>query len=319
MSGTRSEGPDLLIYDDRFLAHETGDHPESPERLRTVWRAISQSPLRDRWQVEGAQGIAEERLCQVHTRDYLDQLDHFARRGGGRIEDDTVVSRVSPRVARLAAGSAAWAVRAVLNGSARNAFVLLRPPGHHALSDSAMGFCLLNNVAVAAKEALTVDPSVQRVLVVDWDVHHGNGTQAMFWRDAQVGFFSIHRWPFYPGTGAGDEIGEGPGRGYTCNVPIAYGTPRADYLAQFTDRFTEFAGHVRPDIVLVSAGFDAHRLDPIGDLGLEAEDFAAMTHVLRTVCRQLGTRAIVSLLEGGYNTAVLPACVLAHLQALGGE
>ena len=145
------------------------------------------------------------------------------------------------------------------------------PPGHHALADTAMGFCLLNNVAVGARLAID-ELGLDRVLIVDWDVHHGNGTQAIFWEDPQVGFYSIHRYPFYPGTGAADEIGGGAGRGATRNVPIEFGTSRADYLRQFRESVEEFAARIRPQLVLISAGFDAHRDDPIGSLGLESEE-----------------------------------------------
>jgi acetoin utilization deacetylase AcuC-like enzyme len=178
-----------------------------------------------------------------------------------------------------------------------------------------MGFCLFNNIAIAARLA-TDQLGIERVLIVDWDVHHGNGTQDTFWEDPRVGFFSTHRWPFYPGTGAADETGAGAGAGTTCNVPVTFGTSRKDYLATFTKRVTEFAAQIAPQLVLVSAGFDSHRDDPIGSLGLETEDFETMTQVVLGIADEHADGRLVSVLEGGYNPTALTACVELHLEAL---
>jgi acetoin utilization deacetylase AcuC-like enzyme len=178
----------------------------------------------------------------------------------------------------------------VLAGEETTALCLVRPPGHHALADRAMGFCLVANVAVAAKLALD-EFELDRVLVVDWDVHHGNGTQGLFYDDPRVGFFSIHRWPFWPGTGAADETGHGDGLGATRNLPVIFGTSRRDYIARFTDELTEFATRMKPRLVLVSAGFDSHAADPIGSLGLETEDFAELTSIVRAVAADHGLSA----------------------------
>jgi acetoin utilization deacetylase AcuC-like enzyme len=226
-----------------------------------------------------------------------------------------VVSAASFDVALLAAGAACDAVKRVVAGEDQTALCIARPPGHHALPDRAMGFCLFNSVAVAARAAID-EYGLDRVLIVDWDVHHGNGTQDTFYRDEQVGFLSIHRWPFYPGSGASDETGSGPGLGFTRNLPVEFGTPRAAYRDRFRQELESFAADLRPQLVLVSAGFDSHREDPIGSLGLEVEDFAGLTQdVLDVAAAHAGGR-VVSLLEGGYNPQRLAESVGEHLRAL---
>jgi acetoin utilization deacetylase AcuC-like enzyme len=215
----------------------------------------------------------------------------------------------------LAAGAATDAVARVLRGEDRTAMCLVRPPGHHALPERPMGFCLFNNIAVAARAAIA-EQGLERVLIVDWDVHHGNGTQDMFYADGQIGFFSSHRWPFYPGTGAADETGTGDGLGATRNLPIEFGTPRSQFLARFRLQLEDLAAKLRPQLVLVSAGFDAHREDPIGSLGLEVEDFETLSGYVVDVANVHAGGRVVSLLEGGYNPQRLAECVEAQLVRL---
>jgi acetoin utilization deacetylase AcuC-like enzyme len=226
-----------------------------------------------------------------------------------------VVSAASFDVARFAAGAACDAVDRVLRGEDTTALCIARPPGHHALPDRAMGFCLFNNVAIAARVAID-EHGLDRVLVVDWDVHHGNGTQDIFYTDERVGFFSAHRWPFYPGTGASDETGSGQGLGITRNLPLEFGTTRETYRARFRRELESFAATVKPQLVLVSAGFDAHREDPIGSLGLEAEDFGELTRDVLDVAAVHAGGRVVSLLEGGYNPKRLAESVAEHLRGL---
>jgi acetoin utilization deacetylase AcuC-like enzyme len=178
-----------------------------------------------------------------------------------------------------------------------------------------MGFCLFNNVAVAARMA-TSELGLDRVLIVDWDVHHGNGTQDVFWEDERVGFFSIHRWPFYPGTGGADETGSGPGLGATMNLPVHFGSSRRDYVSQFQNALERFAAKIRPQLVLISAGFDAHAADPIGSLGLEIEDFTTLTQIVKQTADIHANGRLVSVLEGGYHLEFMPRCVEAHLREL---
>jgi acetoin utilization deacetylase AcuC-like enzyme len=305
----------LLYYDPVFLEHQTGTHPERPQRLTQIMRHLERTGLEGQCVRPTWQPASRKRLARVHDLTYVDAVDAFSRQGGGRIEEDTVCSPKSFDVARLAAGAVCDAVERVVRGDDMQALCLVRPPGHHALPHAAMGFCLMNNVAVGARMAID-ELGLERVLVVDWDVHHGNGTQAIFWEDPQVGFLSIHRWPFYPGTGRGDETGSGDGLGTKLNLPIEFGTSRTDYLAQFTRGLEQMAVKMRPELVLVSAGFDAHRDDPVGSLGLETEDFGPLSLAVLDVARQYAGGKLVSVLEGGYNAGVLAGCVALHLQAM---
>jgi acetoin utilization deacetylase AcuC-like enzyme len=303
----------LLYYNPLFLEHQTGPHhPERPERLVMVMRQLERSGLAARCERPTWERVSSARLARVHRLDYAASVEAFARGGGGRIEEDTVCSPKSNEAALLAAGAVCDAVRRVVPGHDRQALCLVRPPGHHALNDAPMGFCLYNSVAIGARMAIA-ELELDRVLVVDWDVHHGNGTQATFWTDRQVGFLSIHRWPFYPGTGAANETGEGPGLGTTLNLPVEFGTSRESFIAQFRGGLERMAAKMRPQLILLSAGFDAHRDDPVGSLGLEIEDFADLTAILLDVAKAECGGRLVSALEGGYNTGALAGSVEAHL------
>jgi acetoin utilization deacetylase AcuC-like enzyme len=308
----------LLYYTPRFLDHDTGDHPERPQRLTAIARQLERTGLDQRCQRPQWGPVSDERLARVHSLTYASELLAFEQSGGGRAEVDTVVRSGSVEIARLAAGAACDAVERVVRGEDSTALCLVRPPGHHALRDSAMGFCLFNSIAVAARLAID-ELGLDRVLVIDWDVHHGNGTQDEFYADSQVGFLSIHRWPFYPGTGDHDETGTGKGLGTTVNLPTAFGTPRSEYLASFRSALERFADKLRPQIVLVSAGFDAHREDPVGSLGLEIEDFIELSRFVRDVAKVQAAGRMVSVLEGGYNPSILAGCVEAHLRELLGD
>jgi acetoin utilization deacetylase AcuC-like enzyme len=308
-----------LYTDRRMLDHITpAGHPERPERLASILRQLDRTGLSGACRAGQAREASDEELLRVHTADYLREVADFEARHEGRIEPDTWIGHGTNLAARLAAGSAVQAVRDVVQGPAKTAFCAVRPPGHHARPAHAMGFCIFGNIAAAAAEALK-GQGMNRVLIVDWDVHHGNGTQEIFDADPRVGFLSIHRYPFYPGTGAADETGTGPGRGTKRNVPIRHGTARPDYIAAFRKALEELADRIRPELVLISAGFDAHAEDPIGDLGLEIEDFVTLTHLVQDVANTHANGRIVSALEGGYNLPILAGCVAAHLEALGVE
>jgi len=283
----------LLYTDPRFLDHDTRrGHPERAERLRAITAHFDATWLAAECARPTWQPAARDRILRVHGSAYVESIADLAAHGGGRPEPDTVVGPASFEVASLAAGAAGDAVDRVLAGEDRTALCLVRPPGHHALPDHAMGFCLLNNVAIAAHVALD-EHAVERVLI-----------------------FSAHRWPFYPGTGAADETGTGGGLGSTCNLPLEFGTLRATYRDRFRRELEEFAARIRPQLVLVSAGFDAHRADPIGSLGLEVEDFAELTQMVVDVAAVHAEGRVVSLLEGGYNPPVLAECVATHLRGL---
>lgn len=305
----------LLYTDSRFLDHDPGEHPESPRRVQQITAKLDSSGLTERCIRPSWSPASEARLSSVHDPGYIERLADTSRCGGGRLDPDTVMSAASFDVARLAAGAACDAVERVLRGEDSTALCLSRPPGHHALRNRAMGFCLFGHAAIAARCAID-EFGLDRVLIVDWDVHHGNGTQDMFYDDPRVGYFSIHRWPFYPGTGAADESGAGDGLGATLNLPTAFGTPRREFLSRFTDELMGFAARIKPQLVLVSAGFDAHAADPVGSLGLETEDFVDLTRAVRSVADDYSGGRLASILEGGYNPPVLADCVAIHLQGL---
>jgi acetoin utilization deacetylase AcuC-like enzyme len=305
-----------LLYDDPiFLNHNTGSHPECAARLEGITARLKAEGLDQRCGRAHWEPVDRQTLGRVHHLGYVDSVERFASRGGGHIERDTVASRDSFRVALSAAGAVVDAAKRVVRGEDGQALCLVRPPGHHAVERSAMGFCLFNNVAIAARMA-TADLELDRVLIVDWDVHHGNGTQAAFWEDEQVGVFSIHRRPFFPGTGDEDEVGTGKGLGATRNLPVRFGTPRATYRARFEHELASFADRMRPQLVLISAGFDTHIQDPVGSLGLEDEDFVALTDMVLDVADKHAQGRVVSVLEGGYNIRVLPGSVAVHLETM---
>jgi acetoin utilization deacetylase AcuC-like enzyme len=305
----------LLYANPVFQQHITGSHPEHPRRLVAIDEHLDRCGLTAQCAHPQWQPATIEQLERVHDPHYVEHIQRYAAAGGGRIEADTVISERSYDVAALAAGAASDAVRRVVAGDDRAALCLVRPPGHHARPHDAMGFCLFNSVAIAARAALA-DYGLDRVLIVDWDVHHGNGTQETFWEDGRVGYFSIHRWPFYPGTGDADETGSGRGLGWIANEPVKFGTPRREFHDRFERALSALAAKVRPQLVLISAGFDAHREDPIGSLELETEDFGRLTKTVLGVAYEYAGGRTVSLLEGGYNPQRLAESVEVHLREL---
>jgi acetoin utilization deacetylase AcuC-like enzyme len=305
----------LLYYDPIFLEHDTGDHPECANRIIPAARRLNLLAMHMGFVKPTWKPLSVDDVELVHDAAYVASLRVASQSGGERLDPDTRVSPRSFDVALMAAGAVADAVDKVVLSEERRAFCLIRPPGHHALANRAMGFCLLNNVALGARLAIARH-SLARVLVVDWDVHHGNGTQDLFWEDGQVGFFSIHRYPFYPGTGDADETGSGRGLGTKLNVPVSFGTSRQEFHAKFERALEDIARRVQPELVLISAGFDAHRLDPIGSLGLESEDFGPLTRAVVDVAQQYAGGRIVSVLEGGYNADAVAECVDIHLHEL---
>lgn len=308
----------VYFQSNTFLRHETGSHPECALRLETVTNEVTAAVIPNLLILNDPQIGSGEEIFRVHPESYLKQLQAFSAAGGGRIESDTVMSADSYDVARYAAGCAVEAVDRVINGDVKQVFCASRPPGHHALSSRAMGFCLLNNVAIAARHAVDFH-GLNRVLIVDWDVHHGNGTQDIFYEEESVYFFSAHRHPFYPGTGLGHETGAGAGLGTIWNLPLAFGISRQDYFSQFERMLLDAATKCQPELILISAGFDAHKDDPICSLGLETEDFGTLTRLVKGVARAYCGGRIVSLLEGGYHPQRLAESVICHLTSLSND
>jgi acetoin utilization deacetylase AcuC-like enzyme len=264
--------------------------------------------------------LSEDKVARIHAPGVVALAKQVAESGGGWLESDTFVCPESYQVALAAAGACVAGVDQVLGGQDNTALCLVRPPGHHATPTKSMGFCLFNNVALAADHARTAF-GLDRILIIDWDVHHGNGTQDIFFADPTVAFFSIHRFGdgFYPGTGNADETGTGAGLGYNVNMPVRMGTSRREYHAMFRSALERTADKIKPDLVLLSAGFDAHRRDPIGSLGLESEDFTELTVAVQEVARTHAKGRLVSCLEGGYNLEALAECATAHLECLLGS
>lgn len=305
----------LLCYDDVFLTHDTGSHPENSRRLSATTSHLVAQKLDSRCKVGCWDPATEQQITRVHDVDFVRHISSYAQAGGGRIEADTVMSPNSYAAAATASGAVVHSVEQIVGGTERNALCLVRPPGHHARPDAPMGFCLFNHIAVGARHA-TEALGLERVLVVDWDVHHGNGTQESFYESEQIAFFSIHRWPFYPGSGTSEETGTGGGLGATRNVPMSIGTTREDYRETFEGELEAFAAKMKPQLILLSAGFDAHHQDPVGSLGLETEDFRWMTKCVADLADEHCHGKLVSMLEGGYNIDVLPLCVETHLHEL---
>jgi acetoin utilization deacetylase AcuC-like enzyme len=308
----------LLYTDPLFLKHDTGrHHPETAERLRSVTKRLETAGLIKKCKAGTYKPLDEDTIAKIHAAKQITQVKQVAEHGGGRIDADTVVSADSFKVGLAAAGACVAAVDAVLRGTDKNALCLVRPPGHHATPVRSMGFCLFNNIALAARHAKTAH-RVSRVLIVDWDVHHGNGTQDIFYEAPEVVFYSIHRYGngFYPGTGSDKETGRGKGLGQVFNVPVRFGTSRKDYHALFTKALEKAADKIKPELVLVSAGFDAHAKDPIGSLGLEVEDFKDLTRQVLGVAKTHAKGQLVSCLEGGYHLEMLAESVQAHLEEL---
>lgn len=307
-----------LIHHPIYREHLTGEgHPECPERYDVIINALRAD--RELWQslMEAeAPAVARGDVLACHSPRHYSRVEEAVREGWGYLDPDTVVSPRSLDAALRAAGAACRAVDAVMSGEAKNAFAPVRPPGHHATSDRAMGFCLFNNVAIAARYAQRRYAEIERVAIVDWDVHHGNGTQGIFYDDPTVFFFSIHQYPWYPGTGARGETGVGRGLGYTLNVPVSAFTPAAEYRRMFEAAISEIRARFVPDLVIISAGFDARKGDPLGQLLLEDEDFVQMTRLVGEWAEEVCAGRVVACLEGGYNLRALGDTVRAHVRAL---
>jgi acetoin utilization deacetylase AcuC-like enzyme len=305
-----------LIYDPAFLKHDTGAHPENARRLDAILHIVdhdeqvSKKLLRD-----VPRPATDEDIVRCHHEELIRHIRMACERGEKYLDSDTRISTDSYAVARLAAGAAITAVDLAMAQDGGRAFSVSRPPGHHATITTAMGFCLFNNAAIAARYA-QAKYGVERVLIIDWDVHHGNGTQDIFWTDPSVFYFSTHQYPYYPGTGSKSERGAGKGEGFTLNIPLAAHTPARDHRRAFIDALHEIERKFHPDLSIVSAGFDSRFGDPLGGLMLEDSDFAEMTKEVLRIAEKHGAGRLVGLLEGGYNLELLGDSVRSHLAAL---
>jgi acetoin utilization deacetylase AcuC-like enzyme len=304
-----------IVYEELYLEHDMGGHPENARRLKNTWQHLKDQGLLDRLTRIKATPAERKQLEYVHHPEYVDEVQQTAQQGGGWLDGDTYMGRRSYEVAVLAAGGVLNACDAVMQGAVTNAVCLVRPPGHHALPERGMGFCLLNNVAIAARH-VQKKHGLKRIAIIDWDVHHGNGTQDIFYDDPTVFYFSIHRYPFYPGTGGEWETGTGEGKGYTLNIPLPYGTSRTDFIAKFKEAVQSKLLDFGPEFVLISAGYDAYLHDPIAGLDLEIDDYAELTRIVRELAEKKCAGRLVSTLEGGYNLQAVPGCIEQHIRAL---
>jgi acetoin utilization deacetylase AcuC-like enzyme len=298
------------------LEHDTGAHPENASRLRAIEAALGEAGWPRLERVE-APAATRDQLARVHTAEHIDAIERFAAAGGGLLDLDTIMSERSFEAALHAAGGPVDAVERLLAGEDRFAFCGLRPPGHHAERARAMGFCLFNNVAVAAAHAIEA-AGAERVLVLDWDVHHGNGTEAIFAGSDRVLYMSIHQWPLYPGTGPAEYVGTGAGEGYTVNLPVPPGSGSETFLSLVQHLVVPIAREFRPGLVAISAGYDAHRDDPLAECSVDTDGYAHMAATVRALAADLGVPVLVCL-EGGYDPGALAASVVATVLALGSD
>jgi len=305
-----------FITDAEMLHHETGPgHPERPARLEAILKQMDTPAWRKRLDWSTPQPASLEWLHGVHDPAYVRMVEEACLAGQHALDaGDTQVSHDSYQAARLSAGAALAAVDAVAGG-ARAAFAAGRPPGHHACESRAMGFCLFGNAAIAARYAQQKH-NLERIFILDWDVHHGNGTQDMFYEDPHVLFASLHQYPFFPGTGSAEETGAGPGKGYTLNCPLRAWSAWPDFDRSLNEHILPRAQEYQPDLILVSAGYDAHRQDPLGQIHLETEDFSRMSLMVKSLAQEVCQGRLVCLLEGGYDLEALADSVEATVDAL---
>lgn len=313
-SGPRSTA---VLHSPDFAAHDVPHHPENQVRLSVTERHLEEQGLLSRRPAVSFGKAPLPVVEAIHDSGYVERLNRLAMSGGAWPDADSYIGPDSYDVAMMAAGAAVAGVDAVLDGVASHAIALVRPPGHHATPAGGMGFCLLNNVAIGAARAL--ERGLGRVAIVDWDVHHGNGTQNAFYASNQVLFCSIHQAPFYPGTGDNDERGEGVGHGYTINVPLRAGRSDEEYLAVLDDVFLPALRAFEPELILVSAGYDAHIDDPLGGMRLTERGYAAMTNRLLDVAHRSAGGRLVAVLEGGYDPGALARSVAVTIRTLDGE
>jgi acetoin utilization deacetylase AcuC-like enzyme len=305
-----------LVHDPIYQEHDTGPHVESPSRLKRTEEYLRETGILEKLVTIRPRAAVVEELTTIHSPGYISYVENFVQRDGGWLDPDTVVSPASYNVALYAAGGLLEAVDAVMGGKVNSAFAAVRPPGHHATRWEAMGFCIFNNVAVAAMHA-TDTHKLDRVLIADFDVHHGNGTQDAFYQNPNIMYFSTHQYPFYPGTGRVEETGEGEGAGTTVNAPMPAYCGDDEYLRVFND--VPVARRFNPQFILVSAGYDPHWADSISMMQVSTTGFAGMVRVLKDLANELCDGRIVFTLEGGYNIDALASSIKATLEVLLGE
>lgn len=307
-----------LVFHEDYLRHNAGEgHPERPARLERIMSHLTETKLLEKLVRIEPYTADIDWIATIHSRDYIDSVKRACQQDYHYLDSDTGICRDSFQVALLAAGGAMAAAEAVMDKKVDNAFAALRPPGHHAERDRAMGFCLFNNIAITARY-LQQKYRVEKVLIIDWDVHHGNGTQNAFYDDPTVFYFSTHQWPHYPGSGWQLEKGIGKGEGFTLNVPLSAGRSNEDFIRIFEQQLVPAAQQFKPDFILISAGFDAHLQDPLAGMQLTEKGYGELTRIVVELAEELCGGRIVSLLEGGYHLEMLARSVASHIMVLMG-
>jgi len=303
--------PTEIFYDPIFLKHETGRHPECKDRLVGIAGLLDKN---SKYKFLKPREATQQDLELNHSPEYIAYIKSVCDEGGGMLDADTVVSSLSFRAACFAAGAMLEAIDRSIKKQRYNAFCCVRPPGHHAEHKHAMGFCLFNNVAIGAKYAHN-KYNINRILIIDFDLHHGNGTQDSFYNDNKVLYFSVHQYPYYPGTGSFSETGEGKGRGLTINAPLPAGSTDKEYVSALKEILTPKALIFKPELILISAGFDAYIKDPLGGMKITIEGFKEIGKAIKSISEKTCNKTI-SVLEGGYNINDLPLCVEAYLEGI---
>ena len=305
-----------LIYHPIYLQHDTGvHHPERASRLQAILRKLEKTKLIDKLNLVEPEAARVSDVALVHPRDYIISIEEACKSAPANLDPDTVVSKDSFKAGLFAAGGVIRAADLVVKEDADNAFCMVRPPGHHARPSQAMGFCLFNNIAIGARY-IQDKYNIKHILIIDWDVHHGNGTEEIFYEDPDVFYISLHQYPHYPGTGARESTGDGKGKGFNINIPMKAGSSDAEYIKAFREVIKPKAKDFKPEFILISSGFDGHKDDPLSSINLTEAGYYEITSIVKEIAAQYSKNRLISILEGGYNLFALANSVQSHLEAL---